>query len=144
MKLRTGFALAAMLLVAAFAALNWQTFSQPAPLHFLFAQVDAPLGVVMLVLLGAITVLYMLLLARIEVTAMLESGRLARELERTRRLADDGAESSIHALQQHMDRQFDALKATVLHLAEQPRRPAQTGGPPEGDPPPQRGVLHSR
>jgi hypothetical protein len=118
MRPRTWAVIAAAVAVGVFAALNWQTFAQPAPLDLLVAQVDAPLGMVMLLLLGALTVLYMLLLARVEIAAMLESGRLAKELERVRRLADSSEESRIQALRQHLDDELSRLQKAVTDLDE--------------------------
>jgi uncharacterized integral membrane protein len=129
MKPRTWAVTAVAVAVGVFAALNWQTFAQPAPLDLLVAQVDAPLGMVMLLLLGAVTVLYMLLLARVEIAAMLESGRLAKELERVRRLADSSEESRIQALREHLDDELSRLQKAVTGLDERLHQAPADGAP---------------
>lgn len=116
MKLRTWVVVIAALVVGIFAILNWQTFAQPAPLNLLVAQVDAPLGIVMLAVLAGMTVLYMLLLARIELLTLLETGRLNKELERMRKLAESSEESRIQALQQYLDHELSALQRAVTRL----------------------------
>jgi uncharacterized integral membrane protein len=78
-----------LILIGVFAALNWPQFNAEMPLWLGFTTVFAPLGVVMLGLLGIVVVLLLIE----QGAALAESRRYSRELDSQRRLADN-AESS--------------------------------------------------
>jgi uncharacterized integral membrane protein len=120
MRARVVVLVAAILLVAAFAALNWSEFQRTTPLSFGVAVVDAPLGMIMLALLGLSLVAFLLASAASETRNLVESRQHARELERQRELADRAEASRFTELRQHLDaqlkelRQRDAIAATEL------------------------------
>ena len=60
MPLRTVVILVVLAAVALFAALNWSAFLAPATLSFGFAQVQAPLGLIMLGLLAIVIALFLM------------------------------------------------------------------------------------
>jgi hypothetical protein len=60
MRARLLFLVVAILLVAGFAALNWSEFMRPAPLSFGTQVVDAPLGLIMLGILGVTLLVFLI------------------------------------------------------------------------------------
>lgn len=60
MGVRTFFALLVLVLGGLFAWLNWPEVTRTAPLSLGFTRVEAPLGLVLLVALGVVTLLYLL------------------------------------------------------------------------------------
>ena len=98
MRPRTVLILALLVLVGLFALLNWQSFSAPANLDFLIARIEAPLGVLMLVIVCVLVVVFFLVLAKTEITMLWESRRMAKELESARRLAAEAELSRVESL----------------------------------------------
>ena len=111
MRARTALLLLILLALGVFAALNWTAFTAPVDLHLVLVRFQAPLGVIMLVATGAITLLYALLLAWIETTALLEARRYARELQAQRQLADNAETSRYAELKQYLQTELTALRA---------------------------------
>ncbi len=108
MRLRTVLIVALLVLVGVFALMNWQAITAPTVLDFVVARVEMPLGLLMLATIGLLCVFFLLMLARSEIAMLLESRRVAKELEGVRRLAAE-AESS----------RVESLRAAVLNeLAE--------------------------
>lgn len=93
MKLRTFVLLLVFLLIALFAILNWSAFNEPQTLSLGVTSVVAPLGVVMLALVAALSAVFLAVLFYVQTSALLDSRRHARELRAQRELAED-AESS--------------------------------------------------
>ncbi len=98
MRPRTVLILVLLALIGIFALLNWQSFSAPASLDFLVAQIEAPLGVMMLVIICVLVVVFFLVLAKTELTMLWESRKLAKELEEARRLAAEAESSRVESL----------------------------------------------
>ena len=96
MRLRTATLLGILVVLGIFAALNWAAVSAPTDLNLLFRRVEAPLGVILLGVTAAVTVLYIAFLAWLETVALLEARRTARELNAQRELAQR-AEASRYA-----------------------------------------------
>ena len=78
MGARTFFALLVLVLGGLFAWLNWPEVTRTAPLSLGFTRVEAPLGLVLLVALGVVTLLYLLFTFGLETAALLEVRRYAR------------------------------------------------------------------
>lgn len=118
MRSRAVLLVVAIALVAAFAALNWSEFVRPSPLLIGPVVTDAPLGLIMLVLLGLATVAYILSTATIRTRSLMESKHHYKTLEAQRELADKAEASRFTDLRQHLDaqlrelRQRDAIAAT--------------------------------
>lgn len=123
MRTRVILLVLAMLLVAGFAALNWPEFNRASELNFGVLMTDAPLGLVMLALLGA-ALLWLLVVSAVDrTTHLVESRRYAKSLEAQRELADKAEASRFTELRTHMDtqlrelRQRDAIAATEFEKA---------------------------
>jgi Tfp pilus assembly protein PilX len=83
------------------------------------AQVEAPLGIVMLMLLAAIMLVYLALLALAESRHASAQRRMVREMERLRRLAEQSEESRYGDLRAYVESQFAALDAKLDRIASQ-------------------------
>lgn len=109
--------LVVLVLIAAFAMLNWSSLATPVPVSLLVAGVDMPLGLILLaamVLLVALFGLYVLLLR----TAMYtESRRMAQELAAQRELADKAEASRFTELSAHLDQQVAGLRQAMTEVA---------------------------
>lgn len=88
MKLRTLFLLLILGAIAAFSALNWGAFSTPTTLSLSMADVQAPLGVIMLGVIAFLTAFFLIFVVYVQAWALLESRRHAQELQVNRELAD--------------------------------------------------------
>ena len=93
MKVRTLFLLLTLVAIAAFTALNWSAFMTPTTLSLGIADVQAPLGLVMLGLLAFLAALFLVFVVYLQTSVLLEARRHARELQANRELADQ-AEAS--------------------------------------------------
>lgn len=113
MKLLGFVILVVLVLIAAFAMLNWSSLAAPVPVSLLVAGVDMPLGLILLaamVLLVALCGLYVLLLR----TAMYtESRRMGQELAAQRDLADKAEASRFTELRTHLDREVAGLRELI-------------------------------
>jgi uncharacterized integral membrane protein len=76
------------LLIGVFALLNWPAFVAPTTLSLFFTTVQAPLGLIMLGLLFALSLLFTVWAISMQATTLLETRRNTRELQTQRELAD--------------------------------------------------------
>jgi len=111
MQARTLVIVLILVLIGAFAWLNWATFTTPTALHLLVTRMEAPLGLLMLGVVATLTLLYFLFAVGLETTALLESRRHARELEAQRRLAADAEASRYTELRRFLDAELAVLRA---------------------------------
>lgn len=111
--------------VAAFAALNWATLMAPASLNLLVAEVQAPLGIVMLGLAAVILALFFVAYLRSQIGSLLETRKLLMEVQRVQGLADKAEASRIDNLQHLMVTEFRLLneRLSTGAAAPAPREP---------------------
>jgi hypothetical protein len=113
----------AILLVAAFAALNWSEVARSVPLSFGLFVTSAPLGAILLGLLAVAAVAFAMSSAAIRTQALVDSRTHHKTLEAQRTLADKAEASRFTDLRQHMDMQLrelrerDAIAATEFQKA---------------------------
>jgi len=98
MKLPTLLLLLLIFLLAAFTALNWGVFVQPAELSFGVATLQLPFGLLMLGLLVAVTLVFILFAIYVQTGALLEVRRHTRELQACRELAEKAEASRLSEL----------------------------------------------
>ena len=110
MGARTFFALLVLVLGGLFAWLNWPEVTRTDPLSLGFTRVEAPLGLVLLVALGVVTLLYLLFTFGLETAALLEVRRYARELLHYKKLAEDAEQSRFTELRRYLEGKFQALR----------------------------------
>lgn len=111
-------------LVAALAFLNWPTLTAPAPLDLVVAQVQAPLGVVMLGVAALLATLFFVAYLSNQIGSLLETRRLLKEIQRVQDLADKAEASRIENLQQMLGTEFRQINERLNALATSVRPPA--------------------
>lgn len=111
MKISTLFLLFALAVAGAFAALNWPAFNQSTTLSLGVANVTAPLGLVMLGLLVAVSVLFLAYLVTLQTSVLLETRRHARELQAHRALADQAEASRFTELRKFIEGELQVRTA---------------------------------
>ena len=104
-------------LVAALAALNWTTLTASAPLDLVVAQVEAPLGVVMLGLTAVLVALFFLAYLRQQIASLLETRKLLKEIQRVQDLADKAEQSRSENLHQLISTEFRLLNERMNSIA---------------------------
>jgi hypothetical protein len=118
MRARLVLLLVAILLVAGFAALNSAEIMRPAPLNFGLFTTDAPMGAILLGLLGLALFVFLVASAATSARMRVTENRYHRELQAQRDLADREEASRFTQLRQHFDnhvreaRQRDSLVST--------------------------------
>lgn len=110
MRARTALLLVILVALGIFAALNWSTITTPTSLNIVFARVEAPLGIVLLGVTVATTLLYALFLAWIETSALLEARRYARDLQAQRQLAESAEVSRYTELRAYLQSELSVLR----------------------------------
>jgi len=139
MKPRTLVLLLILLAIAAFAALNWNTFIAPTDLSLGVTTVRVPLGLVMLGLLILLTLLFLLYLVYLQTSALLESRRLSKEVQAQRALADQAEASRVAELRGFLETELSrhaalhaesraAVLARVEQLAQELRTAVEHSG----------------
>ena len=113
MPLRTVALLIVLAAVALLAALNWSAFLAPTTLSLGFAQVQAPLGLIMLVLIAILTALFLAYLVYLQTTVLLESRRQAKELQAQRELADQAEASRFTELRGYIDSRLGEVENSL-------------------------------
>jgi uncharacterized integral membrane protein len=113
MQLRNVVLLVALGAVALFAALNWRVIVAPTTLSLGFAEVQAPLGLVLLVVLAVVSALFLFYLVYLQSTVLLEHRRHARELEAQRGLADQAEASRFTELRTLLEARLDQLENSL-------------------------------
>ncbi len=113
MRLRLLVALIVVVLIAAFAALNWTEFMRPAELWLGFTHVSAPLGVVMLCVAAGIALLFALLAAFAQSSMLVEKRHWSREMREQRDLADRAEASRFIELKDTLEQRLGALSTQL-------------------------------
>lgn len=101
----------ALFLLAVFALLNWSAFSTPTALTLGFAEVQAPLGLVMLVVTGIVSGLFLVYIVYQQAGAILESRRYEKELRANRDLADKAEASRFTELRAYLASELGRLQS---------------------------------
>lgn len=99
----------AFAIVAALCVLNWHTLMVPAPLDLVLWQVQAPLGAVLLAVAGVLLVFFLLAYLNNQVSSLMESRKLLKEIQRVQGLADKAEASRIENLHQLIATEFRLL-----------------------------------
>lgn len=109
MMVRTLLLLIVLLAIGGFAALNWSAFLAPSTLSLGVSTIEAPLGLVMLGLLGLLTVLFLVFEVYGQASALMDTRRHTRELQASRDLADQAEASRLSDLRVYLETEMKAL-----------------------------------
>lgn len=131
MNFRTGFSLFVILLLGAFTLVNWDTITAPTTIDFLVATVQAPFGVIFLLILGVVMVTYILMGSFAEARALREGRATAKEMERLHRLVEQTEDSRIAALRDDLNRELAAINTKLDRVLKEPS-PALASPPGHG------------
>lgn len=93
----------AILVVAGFAAQNWSQITQPTQLTFGVVQATAPLGLILLTLLGLTLLVFLASAASMRTRSLVESRQHAKQLQAQRDLADKAEASRFTDLRGVLD-----------------------------------------
>ena len=111
MRARTLVFLVVLAALGVFTALNWAAITAPTSVHLGVARREIPLGLVLVGALVAVTLLSAAFLAWIETSSLLETRRLARELQSQRQLAENAEASRYAELRAYLAGELAALRA---------------------------------
>lgn len=118
MRTRTLFGLLSIVLIGAFAVLNWSAFNAPTVLSAGFFSFEAPLGLTMLCLMGLITLGFVLNMALWQGSVLLETRRHTKELQTQRALADQAEASRFTELRGALKLEFETLAQRMAQSQE--------------------------
>jgi hypothetical protein len=113
MKLPTLLLMFVLTGIVAFAVVNWSVIMAPTTVSLLVADIQAPLGLIMLGLTALVTVLFLIYLAYLQTTVLLDARRHSRELQTQRELADKAEASRFTDLHGYLDTELRKLGEQV-------------------------------
>lgn len=102
---------AVLALTALLALLNWSAFTALTPVSLGFAEVSAPLGLIMLIAIGVVSGLFLVVILFQQAGVILESRRTAKELKGHRELADSAEASRFTELRSFLDGELRRIEA---------------------------------
>jgi len=111
MKLRNLLVAATFALLAAFALLNWGAFTASTTLSLAFTQVQAPLGLIMLVVTGLFSGLLLVYIVFQQAGVIFEGRRYAKEVKAHRELADKAEASRFTEIRTFLEGELRKLEA---------------------------------
>lgn len=103
MKIRALALALALILLVLFTFLNWSAFNSPATLSLGFAEINAPLGLIMLAFTALICCLFFVYIALQQAGVIMEARRYAKELKTQRELADNAEASRFTELRSYLE-----------------------------------------
>ncbi len=114
MSLRAVFLVLIFIVLAIFTLLNWSAFMTPTTLSLVFTTVQAPLGLMMLVVTALLAALFLAYLVYVQTTVILDTRRSARELKAQRDLADQAEASRFTELRSFLELRLQKLESDVM------------------------------
>jgi hypothetical protein len=134
MYLRTLLIFVVLGLVAVFSALNWSAFIAPTVLSLGFTTVEAPLGLILLTIVGLLTLLFLVYVTYLQSTVLFETRRHSRELQAQRELAEQAEASRFNQLRAFIETELEKVageieqsKSLLLNRLDQIERDFRTG-----------------
>jgi len=109
MYLRTILILFVVGALALFTAVNWSAFTAPTTLSVVFANVEAPLGLILLGIVVLLAALFLLYVVYLQSSMLIETRRHARELHSQRELAEQAESSRFHELRAFLETGLQTL-----------------------------------
>jgi uncharacterized integral membrane protein len=111
MTYRSLFIALALAALGVFAALNWTAFITPTTLNLGFAEVNAPLGLIMLIATGVVAALFLLYIVFQQAGVIMETRRYTKELKSQRDLADSAESSRFTELRGFLQAELQRIEA---------------------------------
>ena len=126
-KTVTWLAWTSMVLIAALAALNWPALSATSPINLVVTDVHLPLGLLMLALAAVPLALFFVAYLHQQISTLMETRGLLREVQRAHDLADKAEASRVDGLRQLLTDQFRVINERLDSLGA---AQAAIGSPP--------------
>lgn len=101
------------ILLVVFTGLNWGAMTEPTSLSLVFAQIQAPLGLLMLGMLLVVAAGATLLVTLHQTRMLMQARRMEKDLAAQRELADKAELSRFTLLQTHLDQQLTDIRHDV-------------------------------
>ncbi len=101
----------ACVLLAAFATLNWAAIAAPSTLSLGLTEVNAPLGMVLLIFTAAISSLFVVYIVLLQAGVIVEARRLTKEVKAQRELADTAEASRFTELRHLLELELRKVEA---------------------------------
>ena len=111
MNLRSALLVLALLVLGLFALLNWTAFTTPTTLSVGFAEVQAPLGLIMLTVTAVVSALFLFYIVVQQAGVIMETRRNTKELNAQRDLADKAEASRFSELRTFLDTELRKMEA---------------------------------
>lgn len=111
MRLRALLLVFMLALLALFTFMNWAVFNAPTALTLGFAEVSAPLGIVMLAVTVFVSLLFLVFILMQQAGVIMEGRRFAKELKGQRDLADKAEASRFTELRTFLDGELRKMEA---------------------------------
>jgi NADH:ubiquinone oxidoreductase subunit 5 (subunit L)/multisubunit Na+/H+ antiporter MnhA subunit len=89
--------------VAIFAVLNWSAFMSETTLSVGFTTVQAPLGLVLLIVTALLALLFLIYVVYLQSSVLLENRRQSRELQNQREIAENAEASRFYQLKTSLE-----------------------------------------
>ncbi|PIQ50952.1 MAG: Signal transduction histidine kinase [Comamonadaceae bacterium CG12_big_fil_rev_8_21_14_0_65_59_15] len=109
MKLRSMLLLLVLVAVGGFTTLNWTTILTPTALNLGVADVQAPLGLVMLGIVIFLVAFFLIYVLYLQTTVMFDARANAKELQTNRKLADEAEASRFTELRHYLEAELTKL-----------------------------------
>jgi Na+-transporting methylmalonyl-CoA/oxaloacetate decarboxylase gamma subunit len=111
MKIRSLLFILILVAVSAFAMLNWNAFLAPTTLSLGVADIQTPLGLVMLGVLVFVAVIFLVFVVYLQGTVLLDGRQHAKELQSNRKLADQAEASRFTELRNFLEAELQKQAA---------------------------------
>ena len=125
MKPRTVLYIVITVLLLVLVLINWPVIAQSTELNLIFARVQAPLGVLILLIAGSILAIGFITSSLNQLNWTRERRELSTQLEQQRLRADQMEESRIRELRETVERETAALRAQLDRMAAFLQMPVQ-------------------
>ena len=119
MKYQTIIISIVLFFVILFAGLNWALFTTPSSLNLLFKELDAPLGIIMLIVIAILSVVYLITVGAIETGALVQNKRSTKELEKARKLAENEEQSRYNELKKYLGEELNKVNSRLNEIQGQ-------------------------
>jgi hypothetical protein len=113
MKIRTIVLIVVFVLIGLFALLNWSAIMAPTTLSMIVADIEAPLGLIMLGLMVLLTILFLTFIVIMQAGIMADRRRILQELEAQRTLANEAEASRFSDLRSYLQTAFSNTDAAI-------------------------------
>lgn len=102
--------------IVVFAGLNWSVLTAVTSINLLVAEVNAPMGVILLGLTGVFVALFFVATLYSRISGLLTTRQMTKELQRVQELADKAETSRMDNMHQMIATEFRHLNDRLSHL----------------------------